>query len=613
MKILGINWGHNSTAALWINGEIVLCSSEERFSNIKNDERYPFESINWMLKETELDPDELDLVVFDSNEWSPTRTLTRYSTSFKIEDFVLEQHKVWKERLYYNNKVSILKEFASKIDFEQFPGEAFWEPIVDKWSGDDDHITNEVWGVEGKDIRSAVVFEHLGIEKEKIKFIDHHLGHAAYSYFATGAVGQNALICTIDGYGDGKNYTASTFDSSTGNFTEIVSGSNFILGRLWRYLTLILGMKPNEHEFKVMGIAPYSKYHYHKEIVEDFLTLQKVDNLHFKDVQKPLDLYFQIKEMLEGKRFDNISGGLQTYTEENLKKWISNLIEYSGIDTVCLGGGVAMNVKANQALSQLPSVKELWVPASPDDSSQAMGAIFAYVNLDSKERSSVNKLQFPSVYLGHQDTGLDLETITKYLDLNEGNFRCTKNDVNRNAAKMIYSGGIVGRVSGRAEFGARALGNRSILADPSNLETKDKINLKIKNRDFWMPFAATVLQDHYLDFFEEVKEPQMYRYMTNAIPVKESARNRIIAACHQGDWTCRAQFLRADDNPDYYDLIYEFGQISGNFLILNTSFNIHGFPIVNNWQQAINVFLEGDLDGLILENFLITKVNDSEN
>ena len=240
MIILGINWEQNSSASLMIDGKIVGCSSEERFSGIKNDERYPYQAINWLLKKFKIKKSLIDEVAFISTVWAPGYILTRHYTNFSIKDYVEEQKKIWYPRIYQKKSVSMLKIFDHKIDSKQFPGTNFWKPIIKKYKMQSDHVSNKSLTKDGQIIRSNVVRKHLGKNLPfKVSFIDHSLGHAAYAYFGSKKTSEKRLILTIDAFGDYLNYTARVFKKTNKKYKilNICKGSNFIIGRLYRYIT----------------------------------------------------------------------------------------------------------------------------------------------------------------------------------------------------------------------------------------------------------------------------------------------------------------------------------------------------------------------------------------
>jgi carbamoyltransferase len=600
--ILGINWEQNSTAALMLNGKIIACSSEERFSRIKNDERYPYNAINWILKATHTKTEEIETVCFISTQWTPGYVLTRHYTNMSIDDYINEQKKIWYPRLYENKKISQIEVFKKKIDLKQYPGKKFWKSKLSYYKKNEDHASNTKVISYGKKIREEVIQKHLNIKPDKIKFIDHSSGHIFYSFFSS-KKNEKYMAISIDAFGDGINYRAAIIKNNKNKFfyKDLIKGSNFIIGRLYRYVTLILGLKPNEHEYKVMGISPYTKEKYYQKILKQFFNLQDVKGIAFVNKSKFKDLYFHIKTLLDGKRFDAIAGGLQAYTEKLIEKWIKNLLLKNKIKNICLGGGVAMNVKNNLQISNIKKIKNVFVPPSPDDSSQAMGA--CYFHCFNEKKNYPKPLE--NAYLGYE---IDNKKIFKILKtFKKSKYIITTKNINSKAARLLSRKKIIGRCSGKAEFGARSLGNRSILSHPGDPDIKEIINEKIKNRDFWMPFAATILDKYAKKYFYLKGNIENYFYMTNCVNTKKEYQKKLSGAIHPYDKTCRPQVLTKLINSDYYDLIVRFGKISKTYALLNTSFNLHGFPLVNDEQDAVKVFKKTDLDALILGKYLIIK------
>ena len=604
--ILGINWEQNSTAALMIDGEIRSCVSEERFSRIKNDERYPKKAIEWILSENNISKNEITKICLISKAWTSTYSLIRHYTSFSIKDYLQEQKKVWYERIYNKKKISQIEVFKKKIDFFQYPGHKYWQGIYKKLKKTDDHTSNKELIKFGKKIRSEIVNKHLNVSIKDIEFIDHSSGHAAFAYFSKKNK-KKTIVITLDAFGDFVNYSASIFKKDKGKITykSIVKGNNFIIGRLYRYITLILGLKPNEHEYKVMGLAPYCKKEYFKDAEKNFKFFQDVKNLKFVDKKKPKDFYFDIKNKLEGYRFDAIAGGLQSYTEYLVCKWIKNIINKYKIYNISYAGGVAMNVKANLSITNLNKKINLYVPPSPDDSSQAMGACYAYHFLNNKNLDKLKPLQ--NAYLGPSHN-LDDKYFKKINILkSKKNFKFIYNNINSAAAKQLSRNKVLARYCGKAEFGARALGNRSILSSPLKNFIKIKINENVKNRDFWMPFAASIPEKYAKDYFHISSDLTNYHYMTNCLNTNKNGQDKLKAALHPYDQTCRPHIIGTNQNKNYEDLIFKFGKITGAYALLNTSFNLHGYPIVNTESQAIEIFEKSNLDGLLFEDILILK------
>ncbi len=606
--VIGINWEQNSTAALMLNGKIIACVSEERFSRVKNDERYPINALNWIIKEYKIKIKDIEAICVISDNWTPGYILTRHYTKFSIEDYIAEQNLIWYPRIYKKKKVSQIKIFKNKLNLKQFPGITYWKKIAKFLKDTNDHTSNKNLVEYGKKIRSEVIKKHLNIDEKKIKFIDHSTGHANFSFFSRNYKTKKSLVLTLDAFGDNVNYSAKIYsiDKDRLKIKNLVKGNTFIIGRLYRYVTLILGFKPNEHEYKVMGLAPYAKGKYAEKVKKVFQKYQYVKGLSFKFRKKPKDLYFQVKNELKYFRFDNIAAGLQLYTEELILKWIKNLINKNKIFYICLAGGVAMNVKNNMLISSLDKKINLYVPPSPDDSSQAMGACYSYQVEKYGNKAHKHCKPLTDAYLGPEENIDRMYKIIKK-KLKKDKFKIIKKNINLNAAKLIAKNKILGRYCGRAEFGARALGNRSILANPSNIIVKDKINETIKNRDFWMPFAASVIKSKYKNYFGKNLIVNNYNYMTNCTNTLGKSNHLLSASIHPYDKTCRPQIISKNQNKNYEDLISKFGKITGIYALLNTSFNLHGYPIVNSIEDAIDILIKSNLDGLITEKFLVIK------
>jgi len=520
-----------------------------------------------------------------------------------LKDYVREQHEVWFKKIYLKKKVSVLKVFKNKIDYLQYPGKKFWKKYVKKFISSNDHVSNKKIQNIGKEIRIKVIEKHLGLKKKQVKFIEHSFGHIAYAYCSGSNYMKKSYVASLDAFGDFTNYSLYLFTPKKNKiiFKKIVSGNNLIIARIYRYITLILGMKPNEHEYKVMGMAPYCKEKYIEPILVKLKEMQEVKNKYFKNKKMPKDSYFSLKKIFEGFRFDSISGALQKYTECLITKWFKNVINPKYANNLCIAGGIAMNVKANLEITKLNKIKTLYVPPSPDDSSQAIGACYALCLLSNKKTSPIN-----TSYLGYE---IEKEKVFKVVkELSKNRYKITNKNIITKATDLLIKNKILGVCRGKSEFGARALGNRSIVCNPGNFENVKKVNETIKNRDFWMPFAASII-DNYKEkyFFIKKTNQENYKYMTNCLNTKNKFRGEIAAAIHPYDSTCRPQIVNSKDNKFYYDLINTFGEKSGTHALMNTSFNVHGYPIINNEKQAIKIFKNSNLDALILGEYLISK------
>ena len=606
MKILGIMWEENSTAALYIDGRIVACASEERFSRRKNDERYPKKAIEYVLKQGGIKPQELDFVAFAGEIWNPTYVLTRRYSSFSVEDRLREQHQYWHPLFYEKKKVHYLDVFKNKLDLKQYPGD--WQKVVNFLKKTDDHPKNRILRAEFfRKFRREVVSNHLKIPAEKIIFVDHHKSHAAYSYYsAPRNFSEKMLVMTADAWGDDLNATISA--AGKDGMRRISSSSNFMGAHLYRYITQLLGMKADQDEYKVMGMAPYGKFKYFEPVYKIFAQIQYVKGLNFVYKNKPPDLYFYFLEKLEGRRFDNIAAGLQHYVQELLVQWAKNAIAKTRIKKIRFGGGAAMNVKAMMEIAKIPGV-EIFVSPAPSDESVAVGAAYAVAEEQIKKlKGEPTKIIAPwrDSYLGPDVNQEEIKKLFRNKKVAR-KFKIIRKPPSRMIAKFLSEGKIIGLCVGRSEFGPRALGNRSILADPRNRDVIKKINNSVKSRDFWMPFAATILESRANDYLIGYKKSVGAPYMTVAFETKPLAHQHLKAGLHPEDLTCRPQVLKPGQNKGYEAIIKEFERITGVGAVLNTSFNFHGEPIIQTAKDAFRVFSQSNLDGLLLENIFIVK------
>jgi len=582
-----------------VGGEIVACVSEERFSRVKNDESYPLRSVEAVLTVGGVKPKELDLVVIAGERFDANAVLCHKYSKFSVKDRLKEQYQYWYLRLYQKSNISYLEVFKDKVDAEQYPGD--WGRVIDFLKDGDQNKSNAFF----QEFRRQTTARQLGIDPKKIIFVHHHLSHVYYAYYGSQIKGDRAVILTAEAWGDDKNASVSLAED--GLIRALSSSENFIVGRLYRHITLLLGMKPDEHEYKVMGLAAHAKPKYYKEPLDIFKNTMHVDDLGFAFREKPTDLYFYFRDKLEGYRFDSIAGAIQQYTEDILVEWTRNAIKASKSDRVCLGGGVAMNIKAAMEIAKLPEVNELFVCPSPSDESLAMGAAYVTMYNICRSRgqdpaSCLKPLQ--NVYLAPKANSKEISQTVEEARLK--GYVIRENPALDYVARLIADGKIIARCMDRGEFGARALGNRSILADPRRQDVVKVINEKVKNRDFWMPFAPSMLKERankYLVNPKKLKAP----YMTIAFDTIKEKWEDIKAATHQYDFTVRPQIVDKKANPDYHDLISEFYKLTGVGAVLNTSFNIHGEPIVQTPRDAVRVFELTDLDGLLLDGFLIER------
>lgn len=585
MKILGIYDGHNSSAAILENGKVLAAISEERITRVKNQGGFPKKAIKKVLEMTGSSlKDDINRVAVSNIHQTFDYKLSRKDT---LEKYARNRP----------NPVQGIKDLIKKIaPVYNFHKLRFRKNRLRT-------INNFFKNNLSEDIKP-----------DHFKFTDHHLTHASATYFSWGKLEEKILILTADGGGD---YASASVNIGHQGAIQTLAKTQSIdsIGRLHSFITFIMGMVPLEHEYKVMGLAPYASSN-SKQIQELIETFRKI--YHF-DSKNPLiwqrgkgvptmhaALEF-IEKIIYRKRFDHIAAALQIFTEEFLTTWVKNCIRETGIRKIALGGGVFMNVKANQKILELPEVEELFIMPSCGDETNSIGAAYlVYAQEKLKNNQPIDIQPLGPIYFGNEITNEEVEKELKNFKFeSEVNIKPFQ-DIEKETAKLIARGKVVARAKGRMEFGARALGNRSILADPSNLKAVRVINEMIKNRDFWMPFAPSVLEERAEDYYfkpKSIKAP----YMTITFNSRPEKRNKFIATCHPYDFTVRSQEVIQDWSPDYWRLLKYFEEITGEGIVLNTSFNLHGYPIVSTAKDALDVFNRSGLKYLALGNHLISK------
>ncbi len=583
MITLGINWGDSSTVSLMKNNEIISAYGEERFSRIKNDMSYPYRAIKQCLKD--LNGKKVDYVALGAKGYSYESILANiYKLS--VKDMIWLQNNYYHDLFYKNKKKSFLKTTKKFWNKNQYP-EKYWK-----------NVDKKKIHTFSKDVED-IVSKNLNISKDKIIKIDHHTCHSNYAYYSSPFKNKKCLVFTMDGYGDGLNATISI--GNNGQLKRIYQTDKCIVGRIYSHITLLLGMKRLEHEYKLMGLAPYGEKYFNKECYKIFDEIIKLKKFKFVINKKPQDSYFHFKNKLEGFRFDTIASSLQLWVENIITSWVINAVTSTRIKNVCFSGGVGMNAKAMGKLLENNKIKNLWVPGAGQDDSTCIGASIE-VN-KSFNKNNNNFVNLKNLYFGNNANDEENKFFKNKIDKKK--FQIYKFS-NKRAALFLSKGKILGRVVDRMEFGPRSLGNRSILADPRNLNTKTKINAKIKNRDFWMPFAPSII-DNCAEKYILNSRKTISSHMALTFKTTKLGYEKIIAACHDADKTVRAQIVTKKLNSGYYDLIKEFKKITGCGALLNTSFNLHGFPVVKNISEAYDVLNKSDLDGLITKNFIILK------
>ncbi|HET9533652.1 MAG TPA: carbamoyltransferase C-terminal domain-containing protein, partial [Blastocatellia bacterium] len=380
------------------------------------------------------------------------------------------------------------------------------------------------------------------------------------------------------------------------------------LGFIYGMATCLLGMVPLEHEYKLMGLAPYAEAKGSERVFRDLRQLfdfEGPDGLTWSrrnGCPETYNSYLYLRELFELKRFDSVCGGLQRFIEEFVTEWVRNCIRATGIGKVALSGGLFMNVKLNKAIAELPEVEDLFVFPSCGDETNAIGAAY---NVYAQQEGHHSMKPLREFYTGpeHEDEQIG-RAIKEYAFKNRVKASRVEN-IEEEAAELLAKGEVVARFKGREEFGARALGNRSILADASRPEVVKVINDAIKSRDFWMPFAPSVLDRREADYCMNPKRIPA-PYMILAFD-STGRREEFRAACHPYDLTIRPQVVYQDWNLSYYDMLEAFESLTGRGILLNTSFNLHGYPIVSRPREALHVLDESGLRNLALGGYLVRK------
>ncbi len=600
MIVLGISESHEAHACVVRDGDLLAVMAEERLSRVKTDSRYPRRAIDSVLAIAGISPEEIDVVAFASKSDRIWQTLYNKHATFSVADWIEECDIYWKPVLLENQSLSpfmIFDHFRDRAgpDLEQEP----YYPLLEQAR----NSPPEEWGRLGDAIRRQTIERHLGIPGDRVRFLRHEDCHKAYGFYSSPVARERALVLTLEGGGDDSSATASVIEAD-GAITEHWASNTVQAGRLYAYVTLILGMRPGQHEYKVMGLAPYGNEYHGRRSLEFFRRVNRVQGAEIVNDGIVPELYFTVREGLRGERFDGIAWGLQTWLEELTCEWVANNCEKHGLDNVVFSGGVAQNIKACKAIAELPQVSRFWAGPVSGDGSLGIGAAWLATRSLAPE---IEISGMPSIYLGSQASDRQIADAVNRHGL-QGKFQIVERPQANDVADWLDHGHVVARYSGRMEFGQRALGNRSILADPRRAGSVERINNKIKYRDFWMPFTPSMLIEDARDML--VNPKGLYSpFMTMAFDLKPEYRNAIPAAVHPGDKTVRPQMLKRESNPGYYDIIEAFKGLTGLGCVMNTSFNLHGEAIVESPDDAIDTFLRSDLDILLFDSMAVSRVD----
>lgn len=590
MYILGIScFYHESAACLLKDGKVIAASEEERFSRKKHDAAFPKLAVDFCLKRAGIGIKDLDYVVFyEKPYWKFQRIL-----------------------------LSALSSYPQAVSL-------FSKAMV-TW------LTEKLW------VRSAIAND-LSLDSKKILFVPHHISHAAASFYPSGF--EKSAILTLDGVGE---WTSGTYGIGNGNDIEILGEMRFphSLGLLYSIFTAFLGFEVNDGEYKVMGMAPYGKPKYLakvKKLVTQFpdgtfaldmsyFSFHKSADMAYNSKfvrlfgkPRPRDLHFFTKgsgyptyfgekpenytELCEtNQHYADIAASIQAFTEEIILKLADTVHKKTKLEALCIGGGVGLNSVANGVLLKKGPFKRVFIqPAAGDDGGALGAAFYAYHALLGKPRSYRQNTS----YFGIDFSDREIEDFLKKKKIRYK--KLAESQLVQFLADKIRDGKVIGFFHGRAEWGPRALGSRSILADPRREKMKEVVNTKIKFREPYRPFAPVVLAEKAADYFEVLGLDHKYltNFMLAVFPVKKQMR-KIVPAITHVDGSARPQIITEEQNARYYNIVKAFGRKTGVYVLMNTSFNLKGEPIVNTPENAFNTFKASGLDYLALERYVVDK------
>lgn len=599
--ILGISaFYHDSAAAIVVNGKLVAAAQEERFTRIKHTEAFPENAVKFCLEEAGLSIDELDAVVFYDKPLLKFERLLQTYYAFAPKGLIsfLKAMPVWlNEKLFLRKKI---KDGLAEIE------------SYDK-------------------------------RKLKMMFTEHHLSHAASAFYPSNF--EESAILTIDGVGE---WCTASIGTGKGNEVKLVKEMNFphSVGLLYSAFTYYLGFKVNSGEYKLMGLAPYGNSK--SEETKKFIDLIKTKLIDIKDDgsiwlnQEYFNYATGLRMVKDAKwktlfgiarreeeedlnqAYRNMAIAIQIVTEEIVIKMAKEAKRLTGMNKLCMAGGVALNCVANGKLEASNIFDEVYIQPASGDCGGAPGAAMAISAMYFDEKRDINpqKDQMNGTYLGPYFSSKEIELMSRK---RKGVYQCYDdfNDLNDSIATKLSEGNVIGWFQGKMEFGPRALGNRSIIADPTNMEMQTKLNLKIKYREGFRPFAPSVLEEDLSEYFDlESKSPYMLlvapvsgKYRTDlpanyeSLPMMDqlkTERSKLQPITHV-DFSARIQSVSKKTNPRYWEMINAFKQKSGIGMVVNTSFNVRGEPIVCTPDDAFRCFMSTEMDYLVIENYVFTK------
>ena len=591
-SILGISaFYHDSAAAIIVDGNIIAAAQEERFSRKKHDPRYPYNAVKYVLEEANLNLSDIDHIVF-------------FEKPFLKFERLLETYMAFAPKGFKSFSLSMPIWLREKLFQKKFLSEKLKEH---------DKNFNDV---------------------SKIKFSEHHYSHAASAFFPSPF--EEAIILTLDGVGE---WATTTVAVGKKNKLEIVKEIHFphSLGLLYSAFTYYTGFKVNSGEYKLMGLAPYGKPIFKDKILDKLLDLKgdgsfKLDMSYFNyatGLTMTNNKFSKLfghpvrdskKDLLTQFHMD-IAASIQSVTEEIVLRITKNLFSKYKIKNLCLAGGVALNCVANGKILKEKIFNDIWIQPAAGDAGGSLGAALAYWHHELGKPREKFKDQMKGSYLGPKFNDDQIEKILK--SLNSRYKKYSRNEIISLTAKELSDEKTVGWFQGRMEFGPRALGGRSILADPRSEKMQKELNLKIKFRESFRPFAPSVLREDVNEWFElENDSPYMLLVaeVKKGIQIKMkfedknlfgidqlNVKRSSIPAITHVDYSARIQTVHKETNPRYYDLLKEFKKNTNCPVLVNTSFNVRGEPIVCSIEDAFNCFMGTNLDILVIEDFILFK------
>ena len=590
--ILGISaFYHDSAAALIRDGKIIAAAQEERFSRVKHDSRYPKNAIKYVLMEGKTDLNGVDRVVF-------------FEKPFLKFERLLETYLAFAPRGFKSFSMSMPIWLREKLFQKKF--------LFDKLNEQDQNF----------------------VDIEKIKFSEHHYSHAASAFFPSPF--KEAVVLTLDGVGE---WATTTVALGKDNNLEMIKEIYFphSLGLLYSAFTYYTGFKVNSGEYKVMGLAPYGVPKYKDLILNKLINLKEDGtfklNMDYFDYATGLTMTNKKFSELFGQPVRNpendkltqfhmdIAASIQSVTEEIVLKLTRSLAEEYKIKNLCLAGGVALNCVANGKILKEKIFENIWIQPAAGDAGGSLGAALAYWYHELKKPRNILQDQMNGSYLGPK---FKEDEINKSLKNLNANFNKLKyEELIKITAKNLAESKTVGWFQGRMEFGPRALGGRSILADPRSEKMQKELNLKIKFRESFRPFAPSILREDLKNWFDLDCDSPYMLLVSNVIKEKQinmsdndkklfgidklNIKRSSIPAITHVDYSARIQTVHKETNPRYYDLIEEFKKITKCPVLVNTSFNVRGEPIVCSIEDAFNCFMGTNLDILVIEDHILFK------